>query len=317
MTAVDLGVTRALVTGANGFIGRALVRRLVDAGVPVTATSHRNTPPAVEGVSWAIGDLADATFAQDVVARSDSPVLFHLAGTVTGSRDLDTVGPTLADTLVTTVNMLIAATRSGCERIVLIGSAEEPYDRAPATSPYAVAKLAAREYGRLFYALYATPVTIARPLFVYGPDQPDTSKLIPHTIRSLLAGVAPRLSSGRRRCDWVFIDDVVDGLVAAATAPECVGQNVDLGTGVLTSVRDVVEAICELAGADATPQWGAVPDREGEAEVVADVAATRRLCGWSASTDLVSGLARTVEWYACQGHDRGSAPPVQPPAASA
>jgi nucleoside-diphosphate-sugar epimerase len=273
MPAVDPGFTRALVTGADGFIGRALVRRLVGAGVAVTATSRRTNPPPVKGVSWAVGDLTDAEFAQDVVARGESPVLFHLAGKVTGSRDLDMVLPTLGDTLVTTVNLLVAATRSGCERIVLIGSAEEPYDRAPATSPYATAKWAAREYGRLFHAVYRTPVTMARPLFVYGPDQPDTSKLIPHTIRSLLAGVAPSLSSGRRRCDWVFIEDVVDGLVAAATVPDCIGQNVDLGTGILTSARHVVETICELIGTDTTPHWGALPDREAETEVVADAPA--------------------------------------------
>jgi nucleoside-diphosphate-sugar epimerase len=154
-------------------------------------------------------------------------------------------------------------------------------------------------------------------LFVYGPDQPDSSKLIPHTIRSLLAGVAPSLSSGRRRCDWVYIDDVIDGLVTAATEPDCVGENVDLGAGILTSVRDVVETICELIGTNAAPHWGALPVREGEAEVVADVAATRRLCGWSASTDLVSGLTRTVEWYARHGHAETSGPPVPPPATSA
>src|SRR4051812_10828651 len=117
MASTELGCERALVTGANGFIGTALVRRLVVGGASVTATSRRVPRRAMEGVSWTTGDLTDATFAEELIARAGSPVLFHLAGEVTGSRDLEIVLPTLANTLVTTVNVLVAATRAGCERI--------------------------------------------------------------------------------------------------------------------------------------------------------------------------------------------------------
>ena len=172
--------------------------------------------------------------------------------------------PTLGNTLTTTVNMLVAATRAGCERIVLMGSAEEPEGDAPLSSPYAAAKSAARGYGQLFSDVYQTPVTIARPFIVYGPDQPDESKLIPYTLASLLAGVPPRLSSGGRRCDWVFIDDVVDGLLTVATRPECIGRTVDLGTGISTTVRGVVDTLCDLVGPGVTPHWGARGPRTGD-----------------------------------------------------
>ena len=85
MVGSGLGVARALVTGANGFIGGALVRRLVADGISVTATSRRTARQPVDGVSWAIGDLTDPGFAEQVVARAEAPVLFHLAGEVTGS----------------------------------------------------------------------------------------------------------------------------------------------------------------------------------------------------------------------------------------
>jgi nucleoside-diphosphate-sugar epimerase len=247
------------------------------------------------------GDLSDPTFAEELIEWAKSPVVFHLAGEVTGSRDIETVLPTLQNTLNSTVNVLLAATRAGSERIVLIGSAEEPESDESPSSPYAAAKWASRVYGRLFNSVYATPVTIARPFIVYGPDQPDVSKLVPYSIRSLLAGVPPELASGRRRCDWVFVDDVIEGLLAVATADNCIGRMVDLGTGTLTTVRHVVDAISDLVDSDTRPRWGALPDREHETEAVADVAETRRLCGWSASTDLITGLRRTVDWYARHG----------------
>jgi UDP-glucose 4-epimerase len=306
--AADLGFGRALVTGASGFIGRALVPRLVAAGVTVTSTSRRAPPSSLDGISWTIGDLTDARFAEHIVAQAGAPVLFHLAGEVTGSRNLEMVLPTLANTLITTVNVLVAATRAGCERIVLMGSAEEPAAGTEPSSPYAAAKAATRHYGQLFNCVYQAPITIARPFIVYGPDQPDTSKLVPYTINSLLAGLAPKLSSGHRGCDWVFIDDVVEGILAVATTPEAIGQTVDLGTGTLTSVRRVVETICDLLGTDVSPRWGALADRERETEAKADVTATRKLCGWSASTDLASGLHRTVEWYASQRHTADAGP---------
>jgi nucleoside-diphosphate-sugar epimerase len=303
-SADELPFARALVTGANGFIGRALVRRLVSAGVSVACAGRRGAQYAVDASSWSIGDLADPAFAEHVVVDARSPVVFHLAGAVTGSRALEAVLPTFGDTLSSSVNVLLAATRAGCERVVLMGSAEEPVgDEAP-SSPYAAAKWAARAYSWLFNFVYATPVVIARPFMVYGPDQPDVSKLIPYTITSLLAGVPPALSSGRRRCDWVYIDDVIDGLLAVTSASDCVGREVDLGTGTLTTNRGVVDTICDVLGSGLAPRWGALPDREHETELLADVAETRRLCGWSASTDLGSGLRQTVDWYR-----RQAAPP--------
>jgi UDP-glucose 4-epimerase len=132
---------------------------------------------------------------------------------------------------------------------------------------------------------------------VYGPDQPDTSKVVPYTATSLLRGEAPTLSSGRRFCDWVYVDDVVDALLVLADAPDVIGLDVDVGTGRLHTVRHVVETIATLVGSGVEPVFGGLPDRQGETEVAADVAETARICGWRPTTDLYEGLKRTVAWY--------------------
>ena len=146
----------------------------------------------------------------------------------------------------------------------------------------------------MFHALYGTPVTTARVFMAYGPDQPDESKVVPFAITNLLRGEPPRLSSGRKRCDWVYIDDVVDALVVVAQEPAAVGRAIDVGTGLLRSVREVVDAI-ELVHGGARVDH--LPDRALKPEHVADAAATLKVLGWSAATRLDDGLDATVEWY--------------------
>jgi nucleoside-diphosphate-sugar epimerase len=286
-----------LVTGASGFIGRALVRRLVADGHTTVCTARRPAHDIAEGAAWVPGDLTDRSFVQRLIEEARPAVVFHLASQVTGSRSIDVVPATLANNLVASVSVLEAATEAGCDRVVLIGSGDEPAAGDAPCSPYAATKWAVGGYARMFLSLYGTPVTRARPFMVYGPDQPDTTKVVSYAITSLLRGEAPELSSGRRLCDWVYIDDVVDALLVLATAPQAIGRVVDIGTGHLHTVRHVVETIATLVGTGVEPVFGGLVDRQGETEAVADVAETARVCGWRPTTDLYEGLKRTVAWY--------------------
>jgi nucleoside-diphosphate-sugar epimerase len=295
------------VTGASGFIGRAVVRRLRRDGVTVVCTARRAAHDVAPAPSWVTGDVTDADFVDRLVREVEPSVVFHLAGAVTGSRALEVVPETFATNLTATVNVLRSVTEIGCDRLVLIGSGDEPQGDDPPCSPYAAAKWAAGGYARMFHALYGTPVTTARPFMVYGPDQPDTAKLVPYVTTSLLRGETPTLSSGERRCDWVYIDDVVDALTTLATDPACIDREVDIGTGRLETVGHVARAINRLVGGDVELALGVRSDRALETEDVADVAETARLCGWSPSTTLDAGLDRTVAWYRRQLHPTGVA----------
>jgi len=291
------GSNNVLVTGASGFIGRALARRLVADGYTTVCTARSPADNIVAGADWVPGDLTDRSFVERLVARARPTVLYHLASQVTGSRSIDVVSTTLSNNLVASVGVLEAVTEAGCDRVVLIGSGDEPAADGTPCSPYAATKWAVAGYARMFLSLYGTPVTTARPFMVYGPDQPDTSKVVPYTITSLLRGEAPTLSSGQRLCDWVYIDDVVDALLALADPPDAIGRVLDVGSGRLHTVRHVVETLSTLVGAAVEPVFGGMPDRQGETEAVADVAETARVCGWRPTTDLQEGLKRTVAWY--------------------
>jgi UDP-glucose 4-epimerase len=290
----------ALVTGASGFIGSALARRLRSEGVSVHGVSRR--PCADNDVCdrWWRADVTDLAEVRRVLGATRFDLVFHLASVVSGSREIDAVLPTLQVNLVAAVNLLLAATERGVTRILLAGSQEEALPDAtwpvPA-SPYAAAKMAAGAYARMFHALYGTPAVWLRFFMVYGPGQADTRKLIPYATMSLLRGVAPAVSSASRLVDWIYVDDVVDALLTAAVARGLEGRTLDVGSGRPVTIRSVVEQVAHLVNPGLEPRFGAEADRPLERACVADVDATAEWLGWRARMPLPDGLRRTVEWY--------------------
>jgi nucleoside-diphosphate-sugar epimerase len=247
-----------------------------------------------------VGDCSRLSTAMDLVQGIQPDVIFHLAGYVNGGRGLEHVAPSLEANCVATVNLLLAAAKLQNCRLVLANSLEEPdvsEAGAAPCSPYAAAKFASTIYARMFHALYGTHVVITRIAMGYGPGQWDSKKLVPYVIRSLLNGKAPDLSSGNRCCDWIYIEDVIRGMLLAASSPRCAGQTIDLASGTLTSLRTVVLHIVELLGSSISPNFGALPDRPLERLRPADIQTTEALTGWRPSTALRAGLAATVQWY--------------------
>lgn len=290
----------ALVVGASGFIGSHLCRRLAAAGANVHAASR--TPPGFEatGVRWQSADFTHLDIARRVLAETRPDVIVHLAGEVTGGRELSVVGPTFANNLTTSVNVLTAATEQRVERVVIAGSLEEPdgEDGLPIpSSPYAAAKWASGAYARMFHALYATPVVIGRTFMVYGPEQRNARKLIPYVLQALMDGTAPQLSSGAREIDWIYIDDVVDALIALAVTPGVEGRTIDIGSGRSVSIRDLVELMVNITGARVEPAFGALAERPMEQVRVANAEEAMRTLGWRARVGLEEGLSRTAAWF--------------------
>jgi nucleoside-diphosphate-sugar epimerase len=300
---VNLTNTPALVTGASGFIGTALCSHLRKAGAQVYAVSRRAQPAAADGVRWLQADMADGASARAAYDAAQPAIVFHLAGAVSGTRNLDYVLPAMRDNLVSTVTMMTLAAERKCQRMVIVGSLEDPdgEDVTPyPASPYAAAKWGVFHYARMFYALYQLPIVTARVLMAYGPAQPDHVKVVPYSILSMLKGEAPKLGSGSRGMDWIYVEDVAEGLIAAGTMPNIEGRVFELGTGKATTVRRVVEMIAEIIAPppDAMPQFGAQADRALDRVRVARLEASRDGLGWQPKTELRGGLQQTVAWYA-------------------
>ena len=290
---------KVLVTGGSGFIGQHLCRRLLNDGHEVHATSRSAISGNRSKPTWHQADLANLSDAREVLASVKPDVVYHLAGAVGASPDLALVLPTFQSLLTSTINLLLAAREVGCGRIILTGSLTETGtdgDGAFPQAPYAAAKWAAAGYGRMFYSLYDTPVVLLRPFMTYGPGQAPT-KLVPSVALALLRQERPKLTSGKHCSDWVYVSDVIDGFVAAATVPGIEGKTIDLGSGTLVPVRDIVGRLVAIVGNGIEPEFGALPDRPRENAITAITLDAVESLGWRATTPLDAGLRQTVDWY--------------------
>lgn len=292
---------KILVTGASGFIGGHLCRYLANQNHRVIGAYRTHPGDLPAGIIPAKIDLNDPALVHELIAREKPDVIYHLASCVTGSRDRQFVRPTFEANLASTVYLMEAAAGQSCRKFILTGSLEEPdHVQAAPSSPYAAAKAAATAYARMFHALYQFPAVIARVFMVYGPDQKDKKKLVPYVIDSLLDGQPPRMSSGTRLVDWIYVNDVVEGLVRLAEADGVDGKTVDIGTGILTSVREVVERIAHHLKAGAMLNFDPAADRPMEQVRAADADATEKLTGWKARHTLDEGLLATIRWHQTQ-----------------
>lgn len=291
---------RVLVTGATGFIGRHLCRALLALGAEVTGLSRSaetsTVPKGVRPLAVDLCGLGEVEAAMDHVRPN---LIFHLGAHVTARPDRELVLPMFEANAAGTIHLLMAALARGCERFVLIGSAEalDATNELGPNSPYSASKLVAEIYGQMFYRLYGLPVVCVRPFLTYGPEQ-EATKLIPYTILTLLQRANPLLTTGNRVCDAIYVEDVVRGLLMAAVAPASIlGERIDLGSGKGMTIRELVETIVTLLDSPGAPIFGAIPDRPNEPTIEADLERTRSLLGWTPHWSLEGGLRETVTWY--------------------
>ncbi len=301
---------RILITGATGFIGRRLVRRLVKVGAETWAGVYPGEAPeriaALPSQAARISlNMQDAESVQQAVDGTAPDIAFHLAAVGVTDPNVD---PALALAVNAggAVRLLEALRKREVQRVVLVGTcyeygAREAIEGGNCTScldpfsAYAASKVAAWAFGRMYWRAHGLPVVTVRPFQVYGPGQPEHT-LIPAAIRAALAGEDFPMTPGEQERDFIYVEDVVKGMLAAAKAPEVEGQSLDLGTGAVRPIHRVVEQIWQLAGGTGQIRPGALPYRPGEVmSLVADADRTVRLTGWKATTLLEKGLRDTVQ----------------------
>jgi nucleoside-diphosphate-sugar epimerase len=295
---------RVLITGATGFIGRRLVRRLVDARAEVWAGVYPDeAPERIAALPLQAGrvslDVQDAESVRQSVKDSAPDVVFHLAAVGVTDPGVDPARA-LAVNAGGAVRLLEALRKRDVQRIVLVGTcyeygAREAIEGLDPFNAYAASKVAAWAFGRMYWRAHGLPVVSARLFQVYGPGQPEHT-LIPAAICAALAGEDFPMTPGEQERDFVYVEDVVEGLLAAAQAPDIEGQSLDLGTGIAHPIHRVVERVWRLTGGVGQIRPGALPYRPGEVmSMVADADRTTRLIGWRARMGLTEGLRRTID----------------------
>jgi nucleoside-diphosphate-sugar epimerase len=302
---------RALVTGATGFVGANLARRLLRDGHEVHLLLRRGHAPwRIDAIRSEVHchevDLGD----RDELARTFAAIrpewVFHLAvhGAYSSQTDLHQMVQT---NMVGTINLVEAAIGAGVEVLVNTGSSSEYglKDHAPAetewlepNSHYAVTKASATLYCRHAAQRSGLLLPTLRLYSVYGPYEEPT-RLIPTLVARGLRGELPPLVDPRIARDYVYVDDVIDAyLLAASTPGQEPGAVYNVGVGVQLSLAEVVATARRVMAIAAEPAWGSMPDRAWDTSVwVSDSGKIRRKLGWCPKVDFAAGLGHTIEWF--------------------
>ncbi len=303
---------RALVTGGTGFVGANLVRRLLGDGHEVHLLVRAEHSP------WRIADIENDIYLHPVelhdaarVAASIRQIrpewIFHLAAH--GAYPSQTDAQRMVEVnLLGTINLLDACCATGFEAFVHTGSSSEYgfKDHAPAetewlepNSAYAVTKASATAYCRFVARSRGVHACTLRLYSVYGPYEEPT-RLIPTLILAGLAGCLPPLVNPDIARDYIYTEDVLDAcLLAATTRKQEPGAVYNLGTGIQTSLRQVVAETRQLLGIEAEPVWGSMPARLWDTSTwVADTRKIGSELHWQPRRDLKDGLRDTADWFA-------------------
>lgn len=305
-----------VITGASGFIGRHLIGQLVSRGYSPIITTRKLRPAEqmfATACRWFEFDPTRKGSSRELLRELKPKALIHLAGT-RGRNDARGAEAACEELNVrATADLLESGMAAGVERIVIIGSAEE-YGNQPgphresavsqSASAYGNSKAIATSNALTMHKERGCPVVIVRPFTVYGPDQPN-DMFIAEAVDAAVRGEDFRMSEGYQKRDLVFVEDVVRGVIAAATAPNIEGQIINLGSGIAHSLREVAQRIWEIAAARSLLMIGARKAQPEELyDTWADITLAQRLLNWTPTVSLNTGLERTIEHVRRQMDER-------------
>ena len=307
---------KALVTGADGFIGSHLTEMLISKGYEVKALSQYNSFSnwgwleninCLEQVEVISGDIRDPHFCRMIV--KDLDIVFHLAALI--AIPYSYIAPdSYVDTNVKgTLNICQAAKENGGIRVIQTSTSEVygtaqyvPIDEKhplQAQSPYSASKIAADAMAMSFYNSFNLPVTIARPFNTYGPRQ-SARAIIPTIITQIANGENEiKLGDTSPTRDFNFVEDTCKGFLAIAENDETIGETFNIGSNTEISIGETVDLIKKLMHSNV--QFISDPQRirPKNSEVfrlVCDNTKINQITGLESKVDLKEGLKRTIDW---------------------
>lgn len=324
---------RWLITGGCGFIGRTLVKRLVsEAGVALRIVDNLSVgsredlaevsgtyreldgsqlaggAPWRDGVDLVVGDILDADLAVRAVAGAD--VIVHLAANTGVQPSVDDPRLDCVTNVIGTLNYLESARLGGARRFVFassgapIGECTPPIheDMPPhPVSPYGASKLSGEGYCSAYFRTFGVETVALRFGNVYGPNSGHKSSVVAKFIRNAMRGERLEIyGDGRQTRDFIFVEDLLDAILSAATANDIGGEVFQIATASETTVGELVDKLIPIlvaAGMERPEVFHAAPRLGDVRRNYSDTSKARRLLGWTASTTLQEGLELTAEWF--------------------
>jgi len=307
-----------LVTGGAGFIGSHLTQRFVADGHAVrvlddfSSGKRENLARFADKIDLLEGDMRDVETC--LRACDDVEFVFHQAAIPSVPKSVDQPVASHDANINGTFNLLMAARRRKCRRVIYAASSSAYGDidvspkredlRPDPLSPYAVQKLCGELYLRAFYECFGLESLAIRYFNVFGPRQDPQSQYaaaIPAFVTAILAGRPPIVyGDGEQTRDFTYIDNVVHGNVLAARAAKTTGQTINVACGEQVSVNAIIHKINELLGKNVHPKY--MPRRQGDVKhSLADIRLARDLIGYEPLVGFEEGLRRAIDYYASAG----------------
>ena len=297
-----------LITGAAGFLGSSLANQLAREGHQIRGLDDLSTgdPQALgPDVHFTRGDMSDRPKLWTLLQEVD--VVYHLAARVSVPesilypRDYNNVN------VGGTVALMEAMRDVGVRRVVLASSgavygnlAEQPLKESVTpnpSSPYAVSKLAAEYYVRTIGGLWGIETVSLRIFNAYGPGQhlpASHPPVVPHYLKQAQrGGTLVAHGDGSQTRDYVYVDDVISGMVAAATAPNIDGMVINIGSGKETSIRELIKCVQDVTGSNAEVIYSSKTSG-GVSRLCADLTLAKEKLNYRPSIDLNDGLRLTL-----------------------
>ena len=297
-----------LITGAAGFLGSSLANQLAREGHQIRGLDDLSAgdPQALgPDVHFTRGDMSDRPKLWTLLQEVD--VVYHLAARVSVPesilypRDYNDVN------VGGTVALMEAMRDVGVRRVVLASSgavygdlAEQPLRESVTpnpSSPYAVSKLAAEYYVRTIGGLWGIETVSLRIFNAYGPGQhlpASHPPVVPHYLKQAQrGGTLVAHGDGSQTRDYVYVDDVISGMVAAATAPNIDGMVINIGSGKETSIRELIKCVQDVTGSNAEVIYSSKTSG-GVSRLCADLTLAKEKLNYRPSIDLNDGLRLTL-----------------------
>ncbi len=309
---------RILVTGGAGFIGSHLVEKLLAAGNDVAILDdfndfydpqikHANIAAVAKDVAVHYVDLRDNAAVRNLFHREKFQTIAHLAARA-GVRPSIQHPQLYYDTNVSgTLHLLDAARVTGLERFIFASSSSvygisktvpfsEDQHLSQTISPYAATKIAGEFLCSTFSHLYQMRVIALRYFTVYGPRQRPDLAIHQFTRRIYAGQPIDQFGNGRTRRDYTYIDDVIEGTMAALKYDGPLFDIFNLGESETTQLKDLIAAIENALGKKA--KINRLPEQPGDMPLTcADISKARKLLGYNPTTRLRDGLPRFIDWF--------------------
>ncbi len=308
---------KALVTGADGFIGSHLVELLVREGYQVRALSYYNSfnfwgwledIPSLKNIEVVTGDIRDAHFCKTIT--KDIDVVFHLAALIAIPYSYQAPDIYIQTNVTGTSNICLAALENGVKRVIHTSTSEvygtaqyvpidEKHPMQP-QSPYSASKIGADSMAMSYHNAFSLPLTIARPFNTYGPRQ-SARAIIPTIISQIAKGnKTVKLGDLKPTRDFNYVEDTARGILLLSQSDKSIGKTVNIGSNSEISIGDLLKLIQKLMGhsVDMTTDENRLRPPQSEVfRLWCDNGLIKELTGYQPEVSLEEGLRKTIQWF--------------------